>query len=176
MEEKNILPESKKTDEDYVAAPKKDAALDKVRENSGAMLSAKQEASPNASPAPAAQPQYGSEEQGFVSKSKQYKAAAPRAAKSMAAGAVSGQAVIALYVRDINAAAADVEKLLGRFEAKNIVKKLSASKTTITMEFNSQQLKDLIAQLKTIGEVDRKGMPDAVSLQVISITIEIMNN
>jgi hypothetical protein len=176
MEEKNILPESKRASEDYAADPKKDAALDKAHESSGGILSARQEMPAKSMPAPAMQPQYDREDQGFVSKSKQYKAAAPRAAKSMAATGASGQTTIVLYVKDINVAATDVEKLLGKFEAKNIVKKLSASKTTITMEFNSQKLKDLIAQLKTIGEVDGKGMSDAVSLQVVSITIEIVNN
>jgi hypothetical protein len=155
-----------------VVAGKKDAAIDRDGKSSGAILSAKQEAPAPASPVE----QRGAEGIGASRKIMAYKAAATALPQPMMAAVKQRQTIISVYVKDINVAVTDVEKILGKYEAQNIAKQAAAGKTTITAELKSQLIKAMVEQLKTIGQVEEKGMPADSSGPDILITIEIMRS
>ena len=83
---------------------------------------------------------------------------------------------ISVLVGDMNSAVGEIEKLLNKYQAKKVVKQIPESKTIFTAELKVKNIKDLIAQLKTIGRVEEKGTPEDDFEQYIVVVIEIMNN
>ncbi len=83
---------------------------------------------------------------------------------------------ISVHVRDLKTAVGEVEKLLNKYEAKKIVKQMPEGKAILTAELKVKNIKDLMAQLKTIGKVEEKGMPAYSAERDISVVIEILNN
>jgi len=163
--------------EDYAAvAGKKETAIDKADKSSKGMLSAQQEAPAKTMLAPALEQKGGAEELGASRKSKLYKAASPAAPQSMMVAPRQKQTIISIYVQDINIAVTDIEKILSKYEAQNIVKQAAAGKAIITAYLSTQNIKTLLEQLKTIGQVEEKGIPVDSSGRDISITIEIMKD
>jgi hypothetical protein len=163
--------------ENYAAvAGKKEAAIDKADESSKGMLSTQQEAPAKTMLAPALEQKGGAEELGVSRKSKLYKAASPAAPQPMMAASQQKQTIISVYAADINIAVTDIEKMLSRYEAQNIAKQALAGKATITAELKAQNIKAFVEQLKTIGQVEEKGIPVDSSGRDISITIEIMKD
>jgi hypothetical protein len=85
------------------------------------------------------------------------------------------KANVALHVADINTAMGEVEKLLAKYGAKNIVRRTLEDKAIVTAELKNQTMKDFIARLKTIGRVEEKIVPVDNADGNISIVIEILN-
>jgi hypothetical protein len=83
---------------------------------------------------------------------------------------------ILLRVADINAAAEEVEKILNKYEAKNIVKRTPDGKVLFTAKIKAQKIKDFIAQLKTIGRVETENIPADNAENDMPVVIEIVNN
>jgi len=83
---------------------------------------------------------------------------------------------ISVHVRDLKTAVEEVEKLLNKYEAKKIIKQIPEVKAIFTAELKVKNIKDFIAQLKTIGKVEERGMPADSAEGDISVVIEILNN
>jgi hypothetical protein len=86
------------------------------------------------------------------------------------------KAVLSLRVANTKAAAGEVEKILKKSEAKNIDKQTSNNTVLLTAEIKAQKMMDFVAQLKTIGRVERKDMPLDSDEGDILVVIEIVNN
>lgn len=82
---------------------------------------------------------------------------------------------ISVSVGDLNTSVGEVEKLLVKYEAKKVVKQMSEGKAILTADLQVKNLKDLIAQLKTIGRVEEKSMSAENSEWDIAVVIEIKN-
>lgn len=160
--------EEKKSVADKIAA-EKDMARDRTRESSGAMLSTKQEL-----PAPASPVEKRAAAQiGASRKSMAYKATVPAAPQPMMDVYRQKQTVISIYAKDIDGAAKNIEKILGKYEAQNIVKQTLARQVTITAELKTQSIKAFVEQLETIGKVEEKVLPPDNSEQYNVVIIEI---
>jgi len=86
------------------------------------------------------------------------------------------KAVFSLRVANTNAAVGEVENILKKYEVKKIVKQTPNGKVFLTAEIKAQKMKDFIAQLKTIGRVERKDIPlDSVEGNIL-VVIEIVSN
>jgi hypothetical protein len=172
-EEKSVR-ENKAVNAD--SAAKREVAKDKADSEKQAGLAVRQEAPAKAMPAsPAMEPAYVPEVSDLSTK-KQYRAAAPMAAQSMGAAARQGQTIISLNVADIKAAVPDVEKILIKFNAQNIVKRSSAEKSTIIANLRTQDVRNFIAQLKTVGKIEEKSTSTDNFEQYTAVVIEILNN
>lgn len=88
------------------------------------------------------------------------------------AGVTSGPDIV-VAVADVEQAEADVEKMLLRFEARNIVKRKQGGGVLLTAGMNARKLKDIIVHLKQMGRVDVNESLPADDDGVISIVIEI---
>ena len=83
---------------------------------------------------------------------------------------------LSLRVANAKAAVGEVEKILKKYEAKTIVKQTPNSTVLLTAEIKSHKMKDFVAQLKTIGRVEGKDMPqDSVEGDIL-VVIEIVSN
>jgi hypothetical protein len=102
-------------------------------------------------------------------------ASAVKAGRTMQMQTIIPQSRIALYVVDINAAAGEVEKRLTKYGAKNIVREMPDDKIILTAEFKIQNMKDFIAQLKTIGLTKEIIMPSESTEGNVVAVIEILN-
>jgi len=92
------------------------------------------------------------------------------------AQSVMPKITISVRVGDLNIVVGEVEKLLTKHEAKKVVKQMPEGKAIITAELKIKNLKNFIAQLKTIGQIEEKGMPvDSVEGDIL-VVIEIINN
>ena len=80
-----------------------------------------------------------------------------------------------LKVDDINIAAGEVEKLLIKYEAKNINRQIMQGKTILTAELKNQKINDFTARLKTIGQVEEGSAPLNNAVENIILMIEILN-
>ena len=83
---------------------------------------------------------------------------------------------ISVHVANINTAVGEVEKLLTKYEAKNIVKQTSAGKVVISAEIKTQKVKDFITQLKIIGRVEEKELPIISNKYDKLLVIEILSD
>ena len=112
---------------------------------------------------------------GAARKGKMFKAAAPVAPRSMAASlAVSLQPIISVYVADLNSAVVEIEKILIKNKARKITKQPIDGKTILQVELPAKNLKDVLMQLRILGRVEEKNMPEAVGEQDIAVVIEIL--
>jgi hypothetical protein len=152
---------------DMTTAMKSDAAADK-KEASYTALSGKQ-AEP-AKPMPPPNVELERKKEGYVLGASMKQSRAPEAQSMMP------KTTISVRVADINTAVGEVEKLLNKYEAKKVVKQMPEGKATYTAELKAKNIKDLIAQLKTIGRVEERITPADSADGDIALVIEIRNN
>ena len=113
---------------------------------------------------------------GAAKKSMMFKAAAPAAPRSLAASVAAPlQPGISVYVADANSAVVETEKILIKYKARKVTKQLMDGKAILQVELPVKNLKDLLSQLRTIGQVEEKNMPADGSNQDIAVVIEIIN-
>jgi Putative zinc-finger/Predicted integral membrane protein (DUF2275) len=82
---------------------------------------------------------------------------------------------VLLKVADINTAAGEVEKLLIKYEAKNINRQITQGKAILTAELKNQKINDFTARLKTIGQVEEGSALLNNAGENITLMIEILN-
>ena len=103
--------------------------------------------------------------------------AAKKAKKAQYAQSLIQRPNILLKVADINITAEEVEKLLIKYEAKNINRQETQVKATLSARIKNQKIKDLTASLKTIGQIEEYIMSDEADAEGnIPLVIEIVNN
>jgi hypothetical protein len=102
--------------------------------------------------------------------------AAMKAGRAPQAQGIMPRPVILLKVSNVDKALTDVEKLLIKYEAKNISRQVTHGKTILTLELKNQKVKDFKAQLKTIGRVEDGTIPATDAEGNITLVIEIGNN
>lgn len=88
---------------------------------------------------------------------------------------VKRKATVLLRVADIDAAREEVEKLLIKFEAKNIAGQTTPDKAVLTAELKDQEIKNFTARLKTIGQVETRIVVSEKAEEAIFVVIEIFN-
>jgi hypothetical protein len=152
---------------DMAKAMKDDAAVEK-KEADYAALSEKQAEPAKIMPPPGVE--IGRKKEGYVLGASMKQSRAPEAQSMMS------KTTISMRVANINTAVGEMEKLLAKFEAKKIVRQMLEGKAIFTAELKAQNIKDFIAQLKTIGRVEEKDMPKASAESDIQVKIEIVNN
>jgi hypothetical protein len=101
--------------------------------------------------------------------------AAMKERRAPEAQSVMPRSSISIHVRDLKTAVGGVEMLLIKYEAKKVVKQMPEGKAILTAELKVKNIKDLIAQLKTIGRVEEKSMSAENSEWDIAVVIEIKN-
>lgn len=83
---------------------------------------------------------------------------------------------IALHAADIDTAIREADKFLTTYGAKNITRQMLEDKAILTAELKIQNMKDLMAQLKTIGRTEKIIIPAGNPDENITVIIEIINN
>lgn len=100
---------------------------------------------------------------------------AMKESKALRMQSVMSKTAVYLRVADIDSSAGEVEKLLIKYEAKNIARQITQNRAVLTAEVNNQKMKDFIAQLRTIGRIQENiVLPDNTEGNV-SLVIEILN-
>ncbi|HPV50392.1 MAG TPA: hypothetical protein PLB14_11835, partial [Smithellaceae bacterium] len=100
--------------------------------------------------------------------------AAPAAPQSTGAYAIAlPQMRVFVWVDDLNAGIADVEKVLSQYDAKKVTKQLAKGKALILAEVSGKNWKDILSKLKRIGQVDEKVMPADMGESGLNVLIEI---
>lgn len=161
-----------------IVAKKKDSVQDKAEDAMRTALSVKTQEAPKALRAPA--PDYKREESvstADAAREKTVYETAPAAPQVM--GAVTGKPVrigVAVHVKDASAAAGQVETLLRKTGARKIQRQSRDEKEVLTAVINEQRLRELIEKLKSIGEIEEKGLPADIRERGISITIELLSD
>jgi hypothetical protein len=89
---------------------------------------------------------------------------------------IMAKAVFSLRVANINAAVGEVKKILKKYEAKRIVKQTPNGKVFLTAEIKAQKMNDFVAQLKAIGRVEGRDLPEDSVEGDIPVVIEIVSN
>ena len=88
---------------------------------------------------------------------------------------VMSKTAVYLRVAEIDASAGEVEKLLVKYDAKNIARQITQNRAVLTAEVNNRKMKDLMVQLRTIGRIQENiVLPDNTEGNV-SLVIEILN-
>ena len=161
-----------------VAAEKKKSVSEKDAEMIRRPASVKHEKeakAANASTAPALQ--YEHEESGYradsIKESKEY---AARTAPQLSGAAVSRveRIGVVVHVADAGAAAREVEKLLGKSDARNIRKLFREESAILTAELKPDNAADFLQRLKGVGRTEEQGvLPGTRGEQYIPITIEL---
>jgi len=114
---------------------------------------------------------------GAAKKSKLFKAAAPAAPVPMVASiAEQAKPVISVYVTDVNIAAVEAQKILTKYSAGKVTKRLIAGKAILQAEIPTKNLKNLLSQLRGLGRVEEKNMPAERGDQDVNLVIEIKND
>lgn len=101
--------------------------------------------------------------------------AAMKASRSPRAQSVMPNTKVLLKVADIDTAVGQVEKLLIKYEAKNINKQTMQGKVIMTVELKNQKTNDFTTRLKTIGQVEEGSAPLNNAEGNIFLVIEILN-
>jgi hypothetical protein len=83
---------------------------------------------------------------------------------------------ILLRVADIHTAIVEVERLLQKYEAKNIVRRTIQNKAILTAQLKNQKIKDFTVKLKTIGQIESKDISVDSFENEIAVVIEITGN
>jgi hypothetical protein len=102
-------------------------------------------------------------------------ASSMKAERTIQMQSMAPQINIALNAADIDTAAGEAEKILAKYGARNIVKKMPEGKAILTAELKNKTMKDLIAKLKTIGRIEERIMSVDDADGNIVIVIEIVN-
>jgi len=101
--------------------------------------------------------------------------AAMKASRAPRAQSVMPNTKVLLKVADIDTAVGQVEKLLIKYEAKNINRQTTQGKVIITVELKNQKTNDFTTRLKTIGQVEEGSAPLNNTEGNIFLVIEILN-
>ena len=101
--------------------------------------------------------------------------AAIKASRTPHAQSVMQRLNVLLKVADINTAAEEVEKLLIKYEAKNINRQITQGKAILTAELKNQKINDFTARLKTIGQIEEGSVHIDNAEENIILMIEILN-
>ena len=101
--------------------------------------------------------------------------AAIKASRTPHAQSVMQRPNVLLKVADINTAAGEVEKLLIKYEAKNINRQITQGKAILTAELKNQKINDFTARLKKIGQIEEGSVHIDNAEENIIIMIEILN-
>lgn len=101
--------------------------------------------------------------------------AAMKASRAPRAQSIMPNTKVLLKVADINTAVGQVEKLLIKYEAKNINKQTTQGKVIMTVELKNQKTNDFTTRLKTIGQVEEGSAPLNNAEGNIFLVIEILN-
>lgn len=101
---------------------------------------------------------------------------AMKAAPAPLTQSLTAKPKILVRVADIDKAAGEVQKLLAKYEAKNIVRKTAQGKTILTAQMKNQKIKDFVTQLKSIGPIEPADIPADNSANETTVVIEIINN
>ena len=101
--------------------------------------------------------------------------AAIKASRTSHAQSVMQRPNVLLKVADINTAAGEVEKLLIKYEAKNINRQITQGKAILTAELKNQKINDFTARLKTIGQIEEGSVHIDNAEENIILMIEILN-
>ena len=102
--------------------------------------------------------------------------AAMKAGRAPQAQSIIIKTTFLLRADDINSALSEVEKLLIKYEAKNINRQTTQGQAILSAEMKNQKIKDFTARLRAIGPVEEGGMPPGNAEGNISLTIEIVKN
>jgi hypothetical protein len=101
--------------------------------------------------------------------------AAMKASRAPRAQSVMPSTKVLLKVADIDTAVGQVEKLLIKYEAKNINRQTTQGKVIMTVELKNQKTNDFTTRLKTIGQVEEGSAPLNNTEGNIFLVIEILN-
>ena len=101
--------------------------------------------------------------------------AAMKASRAPRAQSVMPNTKVLLKVADIDTAVGQVEKLLIKYEAKNINRQTTQGKVIMTVELKNQKTNDFTTRLKTIGQVEEGSAPLNNTEGNIFLVIEILN-
>jgi hypothetical protein len=101
--------------------------------------------------------------------------AAMKASRAPRAQSVMPNTKVLLKVADIDTAVGQVEKLLIKYEAKNINRQTTQGKVIMTAELKNQKTNDFTTRLKTIGQVEEGSAPLNNAEGNIFLEIEILN-
>jgi hypothetical protein len=161
-----------------IAAKKKDAAQDRVEEEMHTALSAKTQEAPKAMRAQA--PEYKREESldfAETAREKRRYEATPAAPQMM--GAViemPARISVAVHVKDVRAAAREVESLLEKSGARKIQRQSREGREVLTAVIGAQNVRELREKLKAIGKTEEKGISVDLRERDVSITIELFSD
>jgi hypothetical protein len=101
--------------------------------------------------------------------------AAMKASRAPRAQSIMPNTKVLLKVADIDTAVGQVEKLLIKYEAKNINRQTTQGKVIMTVELKNQKTNDFTTRLKTIGQVEEGSAPLNNTEGNIFLVIEILN-
>jgi len=119
--------------------------------------------------APSAEPKYR-EEKDFSGASVSMKES-----KILRMQSAAPRPAVYLRVNDIVASMMEAEKLLTKYEAKNISRQVSQGKAVLTAEIKTRKIRDLLAQLKTIGQIDGNMLVPDTAEENTFLVIEFSN-
>jgi hypothetical protein len=161
-----------------VVAKKRGDLQDKGEEAMHTAFSAKAQEAPKATRAPA--PEYKRAERGDYASTAREKGAyegAPTAPQLMGAVAIKPVRIgVAVHVKDLHDAVREAETQLGKSGARKIQRQSRNEKEVLTAVINDQRLRELMEKLKSIGEIEEKGIPADIRGRDISITIELFSD
>jgi hypothetical protein len=111
---------------------------------------------------------------GAVTKEKAKTEVSSRASKTKVLDERKEAISMSIRVKDIKTASKEIEKTLIQLAGKIAKTEFSENKELVTAEIDSQKLKEFIANLKSIGEVEEKEMDLKTLEGHVEIAIEIM--
>jgi len=79
---------------------------------------------------------------------------------------------ILLKISNMKAAVEETEKLLGKYEAKNVNRQIKQGKYVIAAQLKSEKIKDFLTQLEKIGHIEESILPVVDAEENISIVVE----
>lgn len=83
---------------------------------------------------------------------------------------------IVLNVEDIESAIEKIDKILVKYEAKNITRQLMPNKAILTAEMKNLKIKEFTTSLRTIGRISGSIVPGGNAEQYTLVVIEILND
>jgi hypothetical protein len=83
---------------------------------------------------------------------------------------------VSVHVKDLHDAVREAETQLGKSGARKIQRQSRNEKEVLTAVINDQRLRELMEKLKSIGEIEEKGIPADIRGRDISITIELFSD
>jgi uncharacterized Ntn-hydrolase superfamily protein len=103
-------------------------------------------------------------------------AVAMKAARAPQTQSMVNSFAVSLQVADRDKAVAEVEKILKKYEAKDIIQQKTANKTILTARLKNQKIDAVKDHLKTIGQFEFKDISTNSFENETAIFIEILND